>query len=671
MSASTRASRGTGGSLAASMNSEEEAPSSLGPGRAMVLVTWLARFTDRPGVAVAIVLSFGALMLLPFLGTLGLWDCWETHYGEVAREMIVRDDYLYPHWSGGYFFSKPALPLWFMALGMLVTGAEPLTNEGPLGSAMEWGVRMPFALTAILCLWAVYRIGTLLKDRTAGVLCALVLGTSAQFLFLGKQAIMDMPLVGFMTAGFALYMVAVFEIEDGTPAKRIHRILAALGVVVAVGGQLALVVRDAYPNVFLQSGTVGVAILAVAIIVYLMRRADRRTCYLAGAYTLLGLAALSKGMAVLALGGPILLLYPLFSGDWNILRRSRPFLGALVFLLVASPWYVALTLFDGRDDEGKTFLQRFWYHDNFNRVGQGVHGDRGGLGYFVEQLAYGMFPWCAALPMALGAAARSFWVASPNELRKPVLFVVLWALWGYVFFTFSQTKFHHYTFPVLPAFAILIGVWLTWVAGDTESRLSGFVGVILLALFAVSARDLVDSPQRLVNLFTYKYDRPYPHGLHVREWIGGIIGLGGLVFGLAWWFSRRYRESLVYGLVGVSVAFGVWLSHHHFNMLSPHWSQAHLFKTYFEERVGQEPIYAYQLNWRGEDLYSRNRVIQVKDSGANVRMRELVEQPGREFVIVEQSRLHSLRDALSLEKQKKLRILDRSNNKFYLGVVEQ
>ncbi|MEO1337660.1 MAG: dolichyl-phosphate-mannose--protein mannosyltransferase, partial [Myxococcota bacterium] len=117
--------------------------------------------------------------------------------------------------------------------------------------------------------------------------------------------------------------------------------------------------------------------------------------------------------------------------------------------------------------------------------------------------------------------------------------------------------------------------------------------------------------------------------------------------------------------------FAAWISHHHFNMLSPHWSQYHLWQTYYDERKGDEPVYAYQLNWRGETFYSRNTVLQVKESGANQRIRRLVDLPGREFIITEQSRFHTLKNVLSPDKRNKLHILDRSNAKFYLCVVDE
>ena len=72
--------------------------------------------TERHTVAAAAILA--ALIFLPWLGAVGLWDCWEVHYGEVAREMVARHDPIYPYWENAYFFSKPPLTMWMQALGI-------------------------------------------------------------------------------------------------------------------------------------------------------------------------------------------------------------------------------------------------------------------------------------------------------------------------------------------------------------------------------------------------------------------------------------------------------------------------------------------------------------------------------------------------------------------------
>src|SRR5205823_10148501 len=68
--------------------------------------------------------ALAAFLYVPWLGATGFWDPWEPHYGEVAREMIARGDYIHPWWESGWFFSKPALGLWLMVAGMLVANTN-------------------------------------------------------------------------------------------------------------------------------------------------------------------------------------------------------------------------------------------------------------------------------------------------------------------------------------------------------------------------------------------------------------------------------------------------------------------------------------------------------------------------------------------------------------------
>jgi hypothetical protein len=100
--------------------------------------------------------------------------------------------------------------------------------------------------------------------------------------------------------------------------------------------------------------------------------------------------------------------------------------------------------------------------------------------------------------------------------------------------------------------------------------------------------------------------------------------------------------------------------------VAQHWTQRELFRTYLAERRSpDEPIVAYFMNWRGETFYSRNRVRQVPDAA---RMKELAARPGRIWIIVERARYDALRQAVG--DGPKLRIADRSTNKFFLVAME-
>src|SRR3954467_12014504 len=83
------------------------------------------RFSDAQ-MSLGVIL-FGLLLYVPLAGTYGLSDPWETHYGEVARQMTVRGDYISLWWPGApldpdHFWSKPVLSFWIMSLFMHLFG---------------------------------------------------------------------------------------------------------------------------------------------------------------------------------------------------------------------------------------------------------------------------------------------------------------------------------------------------------------------------------------------------------------------------------------------------------------------------------------------------------------------------------------------------------------------
>src|SRR5687767_342994 len=108
---------------------------------------------DEAGAAerwsLVLVVAVAAGVALPLLGAVGFFDPWETNYAEVARQMAVRDDYLYPFWKDSYFFSKPVLLFWLTAPFYDLLGAD--NPNGPLPSSVEFFGRLPSALSGLLC----------------------------------------------------------------------------------------------------------------------------------------------------------------------------------------------------------------------------------------------------------------------------------------------------------------------------------------------------------------------------------------------------------------------------------------------------------------------------------------------------------------------------------------
>jgi hypothetical protein len=299
---------------------------------------------------------------------------------------------------------------------------------------------------------------------------------------------------------------------------------------------------------------------------------------------------------------------------------------------------------------------RLWLFDNLERASLGVIGDRGGFTYYLEQLAYASFPWVALAPLALSNIVRN---TSPR-----VKFLLITTLLILGFFTLLETKFHHYVFPILPTFSILIALYITT---RTPGRSPLFW--VSLALFLLVMRDLLVTPSTLANLFVYKYDRPYPtaeDGVHATLGLA-IIFVPAL---LTVAYAIFCRKSLILISTLSIFIYATWLSHCHFRELSPHWSQRHLIETYFNTRAPGEPLFAFNLNWRGENFYTRNQVIPVIWDDSDARIRAYVDAPGRAFILTERTTLPDLEAALSEDARSRIRLIDETSQKYGIYLVD-
>ncbi|MBL8600562.1 MAG: glycosyltransferase family 39 protein [Myxococcales bacterium] len=157
------------------------------------------------------VLIVSGLLYLPMAGAFGLWDPWETHYMEVAREILSRDDWITLWWAQeGWFMSKPILIFWMGALGMgfgTMFGLDVGADAGP--QWQEWCIRVPIVLLAMAALVALYRAVSSAFGKRAGLLSALVLATMPQWFFLAHQAMTDMPFVATLTLALSMFGLAL------------------------------------------------------------------------------------------------------------------------------------------------------------------------------------------------------------------------------------------------------------------------------------------------------------------------------------------------------------------------------------------------------------------------------------------------------------------------------
>jgi 4-amino-4-deoxy-L-arabinose transferase-like glycosyltransferase len=167
------------------------------------------------------VVAGSAALYLPFMGTYALWDPWETHYGEVAREMLARDDWISLWWSqDGWFWSKPVLDMWMQAIAMATLGVHYEPDKMLVGDGTqpvmhpEWAVRAPVVLLTILAAYLLYKGIAKTFGRRAALLGSLVLATMPDWYFIAHQTMTDMPFVGAMTACMGLVLLGLRTAED-------------------------------------------------------------------------------------------------------------------------------------------------------------------------------------------------------------------------------------------------------------------------------------------------------------------------------------------------------------------------------------------------------------------------------------------------------------------------
>ena len=442
---------------------------------------------------IAMSLLVGALVFVPYVGAVGLWDPWESHYGEVAREMIARNDYVHPYWESSWFFSKPPLTMWMDVLGMALVGTN--RTSGKLALYTEWGMRMPVVLLVLVSLALLALALSRTVNRRVGLASTVVLATMPLFFLVTRQTVTDTPFVAALIAAMGCAIIGLFD------EKTTHR----------TGWWMAFYVFCGLST--LAKGLLGVGLPAVILLSYALacvfpwNEAGR-----AAHWRWLSDAAYRKEVAAGKEPMPVL---------FAEMARMRLLTGIGVFFAVAGPWFAVMCAFPAVDNEGKTFLYRFFIHDHLNRLFEGVHTTTpgGSFIYFIEQGGYALFPWVALLPGALA-------LVSPLRLRQldvrgRVAFIALvWTLFSFLLMDASATKFHHYVLPVLPGVAILVALFLDqlWEDGPAPHAVPLLLGAVL---FFLVAKDLATTPKDFTDLFVYNYERAYPHELDTRAVVLG------------------------------------------------------------------------------------------------------------------------------------------------------
>ncbi|MFM8891529.1 MAG: glycosyltransferase family 39 protein [Planctomycetia bacterium] len=407
--------------------------------------------TRRP-LPMVIVAAIASLAL--GIAATPFWDEDEPRFAAIARTMVETGDWIVPTFNGELAVDKPVLMHWAMAAAYSLFGTS------------EVAARLPAALATLLAALALLRAGTRWFDSATGVVAAL-------------------SFVGCLLVGI--------EAHAATP----DAILTCLTTWATV--------LLAEPLARARSGdSIG-----------LERPSWRRTALVGG---LLGLAVVCKGpigfvgpLAVLVpwawwlaferrleasptAGGVARLLRPALASLGDVLRATRPVLLTASMLLVATPWYAAVTW----RTEG-AWLSGFFFIHNVGRFVAPMEKHGGSVLLHPAAMLVGFYPWSCFLPLAIVVTAWRIARRADTVVRRGCLGLLL--VWLAVWlggFSASATKLPNYVLPAYPAAALLVaaagvsaaraGRWQhpAWMAAGTACVALG--GVITAAAILVATR---------------------------------------------------------------------------------------------------------------------------------------------------------------------------------------
>jgi len=123
-----------------------------------------------------------------------------------------------------------------------------------------------------------------------------------------------------------------------------------------------------------------------------------------------------------------------------------------------------------------------------------------------------------------------------------------------------------------------------------------------------------DGAIRLLHLFTYNYRRPWPDTLNFDAVLGAFTAVAALlVVALA---VTKIRRWAVLGLCSLAVVWALWGLDAYMMRTAQHWGQHEVIQAYYQDRSGpEEPLVAYQMNWKGENFYTGNHIPAFVSSG--------------------------------------------------------
>jgi 4-amino-4-deoxy-L-arabinose transferase-like glycosyltransferase len=414
----------------------------------------LPTFPLRPrSTLLSILLLWIAFYASFTLVTPPLLDDADSVHAEVAREMLLRHDYVTLYANGIRYLEKAPLLYWSMAACMRVSQLFGATSP----TALAIAARLPLSLTVLAL--------------------ALLIEAFARRLFASAHAGLYAALI--TLSSFGIFLFTRIIIPDATVCLWTTLALYAFYRTEESPRDPATTVRVAHSSRSLWRDEWGTPAAQTRLYSYLFALA----C---------ALNVLTKGLIGIVFPIAIVLIYLLLTrGLRNTLTRLRqlhPLTSLAIFLAIAAPWHILAGLANPTQGHPAAFhfihghwqvplptdgnvRGWFWFYFMNEHLLRYLNlrvphdYDTAPLWLFWGLCLIWLMPWSAFLFKAISTALPWRSLHNLRNLRRltpenhPNLLLILWAALPLLFFSLS-TRQEYYVLPALPAMALLIAGWL-------------------------------------------------------------------------------------------------------------------------------------------------------------------------------------------------------------------
>ena len=170
------------------------------------------------------------VILFANLGSAAFFDPDEGRNAEKAREILVLNDWVTPHYNFLPTLDKPIFYYWSVAVSFELFGFS------------EGAARLPSALAALGCLLLVYLFARRQWGLSEALWSCLILVTSVGFFVFARVVVFDMSLTFFLTLALCSFYAAATAREPRPRLLHSSIMYAALGAGTLIKGAVGLVI---------------------------------------------------------------------------------------------------------------------------------------------------------------------------------------------------------------------------------------------------------------------------------------------------------------------------------------------------------------------------------------------------------------------------------------------